>query len=214
MTDVHTPGADQGTQGSVVTRMRQSVDLLYREVVKFGAVGAIAFVVDTGVFNLLLHTSLGEPFNLDHKPLTAKTVSVLVATVVAWVGNRYWTFRHRRRASYRREFVLFGVMNAAGLAISLACLAFSRYVLKMDSPLADNISGNVIGLGLGTLFRFWAYRTFVFTHEHELTGAGDADPIPPGTPEAIAEDLAEEHQRHQADRQPDESARRESHTPY
>ena len=179
-----------GSQDSAFTRLRRSVDLLYREVMKFGAVGGVAFVVDTGVFNLLLHTAVGESVGLDHKPLTAKTVSVLVATVVAWVGNRYWTFRHRRRASPRREFVLFAVMNAAGLAISLACLGFSRYILDLDSPLADNISGNVIGLGLGTLFRFWAYRRFVFTHDH----LGRLDPVPPGTPEAIAEDLAEGHE--------------------
>lgn len=175
------------------TRVRRSVDLLYREVVKFGAVGGVAFVVDTGVFNLLLHTAVGESLGLDQKPLTAKTISVLIATVVAWLGNRYWTFRHRRRASVRREFVLFGLMNAAGLAISLACLGFSRYILHLESPLADNISGNVIGLGLGTLFRFWAYRTFVFTHD-----PSPDDPTPPGTPEAIAADLAEEHDRHQA----------------
>ncbi len=177
---------------ALFTRLRRSVDLLYREVMKFGAVGGVAFVVDTGVFNLLLHSAVGESVGLDHKPLTAKTISVLVATVVAWLGNRYWTFRHRRRASVRREFVLFGIMNAAGLAIALACLGFSRYILDLDSPLADNISGNVIGLALGTLFRFWAYRTFVFTHDHQHTAD---DPTPPGTPEAIAEDLAEEHER-------------------
>ncbi len=50
-------------------------------------------------------------------------ISTLVATVVAWLGNRYWTFRHRRRASRRREFVLFMGMNLGGLGISLACLA-------------------------------------------------------------------------------------------
>ncbi|GLY27854.1 GtrA family protein [Kineosporia sp. NBRC 101731] len=171
---------------SPFTRLRRSVDLLYREVAKFGAVGGVAFIVDTGVFNLLLHSAAGEALGLSHKPLTAKTISVLVATLVAWLGNRYWTFRHRRRASRRREFVLFLVMNGAGLAIALACLGFSRYVLGLESPLADNISGNVIGLVLGTLFRFWAYRTFVFTDDQ----AGAEEHLtPPGTPEAIAEDL-------------------------
>jgi len=195
MTSVQAPVQD-GARRSPITTMRRSIDLLYREVAKFGAVGGVAFVVDTGVFNLLLHTSAGAAVGLDGKPLTAKTISVLVATVVAWLGNRYWTFRHRRRASLRREFVLFVVMNGAGLAIALACLGFSRYVLKLDTPLADNISGNVIGLALGTLFRFWAYRSFVFTHDHEP--AAD-DPTPPGTPEAIARDLAAED-RHDGNR--------------
>ena len=36
--------------------------------------------------------------------------------------------------------------------------------LKVAVDFTDNISANVIGLGLGMLFRFWSYRTFVFRH--------------------------------------------------
>jgi putative flippase GtrA len=119
---------------------------------------------------------IGGDHGLAEKPLTAKTISVLAATLVAWVGNRYWTFRHRRRASRKREFVLFVTMNLGGLAISLACLGFSHYVLGLRTTLADNIAGNVIGLGLGTLFRFWAYRQLVFTAADVL--GEDVAPLP------------------------------------
>ncbi len=162
-----TAAADRSGGPSVLARAHASIDVLYREMAKFGAVGAIAFVVDFGVFNLMRTGIIGGEHGLAEKPLTAKTISVLAATVVAWLGNRYWTFRHRRRASARREFVLFAVMNVGGLAISLACLAFSHYVLGLTSTLADNVAGNVIGLGLGTLFRFWAYRQLVFTTADE-----------------------------------------------
>ena len=163
--------------GHLLDRARGLLDVVYREMLKFGAVGAIAFVIDFGVFNLLRTGLLAEPGPLAHKPLTAKCISVAVATVAAWLGNRYWTFRHRRRSAPHREFVLFVVMNGGGLLIALACLAFSHYVLDLRSALADNISGNVIGLGLGTLFRFWAYRTLVFT---ELRGPGLTGPHLPG----------------------------------
>ena len=95
-------------------------------------------------------------------PLRGKIVATAFSTTFAWAGNRYWTFRHRRRAARTHEFVLFVVANIFGLAIALACLGISRYGLGLDSQLADNVSGNGIGLVLGTLFRFWAYRTFVF----------------------------------------------------
>ena len=49
------------------------------------------------------------------------------------------------------------MLNAIGLAISLMCLFISHYVLDLTSALADNISANVIGLVLGTTFRFWSY---------------------------------------------------------
>ena len=172
---------------SFLAKIHSSIDVLYREAAKFGVVGAVAFVVDFGVFNLLRTGIIGGEHGLAEKPLTAKTISVFVATIVAWLGNRYWTFRHRRRASLQREFVLFGVMNVGGLAISLACLGFSHYVLQFTSALADNIAGNVIGLGLGTLFRFWAYRQFVFTtpDEQALLGLDEPGPELPH-PEASA----------------------------
>lgn len=140
--------------------MRALLDLYYRlsslvrELMKFGVVGVVAFVVDVGLFNLVLH--------LTDKPLTSKTVGVVVATTVSYAGNRNWTFRRRGRYAVRREYALFFLLNGVGLAIALACLATSHYLLGFTSVLADNIAANVIGLGLGTVFRFWAYRRWVF----------------------------------------------------
>jgi putative flippase GtrA len=130
------------------------------ELLRFGTVGGVAFVVDTGLFNLL---RFGPGGLLDDKPLTAKVVSVAVATIVAWLGNRYWTFADRRTETHLREFLGFVVVNIGGMAIALGCLWFSHYVLDLRTPLADNISANGVGLVLGMVFRYLAYRTFVFT---------------------------------------------------
>ena len=153
----HAPG--------LVARLRSTYEVLAREAAKFGVVGAVAFVVDTGTFNLLRYVGPGGVGLLHDKPLTANVISVVVSVVVAWLGNRYWTFRHRRRASAGRELVLFAVMNAAGLLISLACLGFTVYVLGLRGPVASNVSAKGVGLVLGTLFRWWAYRRFVFREE-------------------------------------------------
>ncbi|MFN8147331.1 MAG: GtrA family protein [Candidatus Nanopelagicales bacterium] len=90
------------------------------------------------------------------KPLTAKIVSVCVATTVAYFGNRYWTFRHRGRTASTASTCSSSVLNGVGLAISVGCLWFSHYALGLTGPLADNISANVVGLALGTMFRFWS----------------------------------------------------------
>ncbi len=148
-------------------RLRAALDVLIREAAKFGVVGAAAFVVDITTYNLLvfgprLGSAAVATGPMQDMPLRAKVLSAAVATLVAWLGNRYWTFRRRRRPRMDHELLLFAVFNVIGLGIAVACLGFSRYVLGLDSQLADNVSGNGVGLVLGTLFRFWAYRTHVF----------------------------------------------------
>lgn len=127
-----------------------------RELITFGAVGGISFVTDVGLYNLLRATVL------DDKPIGAKVVSVLVATIVAYIGNRYLTFRGGRTRSVVREGVLFAAVNVGGLLISAGCLLVSHYALGFTSQLADNVAGNGVGIILGTLFRYFAYRYLVF----------------------------------------------------
>lgn len=134
-----------------------------KELGKFGVIGLAAYVIDLTVFNLLRFAGGEGP--LFDKPLTAKVISVLVATTFAYFGNRHWTFRERTRSSFRREYTLFFVFNAVGMVISLSCLWISHYLLGFESALADNISANVIGLVLGTIFRFWGYHNWVFPND-------------------------------------------------
>src|SRR6266511_125364 len=84
---------------------------LIHEVGKFGVVGAIAFMVDFSVFNLLL-----SPIG----PLPAKTVSTVISASVAFVGNRFWTWRHRPRSGLGREYSLYFLFNGVGLGIGLS----------------------------------------------------------------------------------------------
>jgi putative flippase GtrA len=156
---------------TAVQRVHDRLGHLVRELVKFGMVGGVAFLIDVSLFNVMLHKT-GEP-------LISKTASTVVATTVAYAGNRAWTFRRRARAGVGREYALFFLLNAVGLAIALGCLATSHYLLGFTSPLADNIAANVVGLGLGTSFRFWSYRRFVFPALEPETPVVSADPLPP-----------------------------------
>lgn len=140
-----------------VQALWQRVEGLVHEMAKFGMVGLSALVVDIGLFNLLLYFG-----PLEGKPLSAKVVSVAAATTAAYFGNRYWTYRHRPRTSLTREYLLFFALNGVAMLIAVGCLWISHYALGLTSPLADNISANVVGLGLGTMFRFVTYRKFVF----------------------------------------------------
>jgi putative flippase GtrA len=143
------------------------------EFAKFGTVGALAYVIDIGMFNILRYAG-GEGILYD-KPLTAKTISVVLATTFSYFGNRNWTFRRRRRSGFRREYSLFILLNAVALLITLGCLATSHYLLGFTSPVADNISANFVGLGLGTAFRFWSYRRWVFRENDSANASTERD---------------------------------------
>jgi putative flippase GtrA len=132
---------------------------LAHEVGKFGIVGGTSFAIDLAIFNVLL----GHGF----ETLVAKTISTTIATTFAFVGNRYWTWRDRSHTHMGKQYGMFFFLNAVGLGIGLSCLAISHYALGQIWPVlqgrvADNISGQFIGTGFGTLFRFWSYRRFVF----------------------------------------------------
>lgn len=142
-------GAVSGRNGRVV------------EVGRFGVVGVIGLAIDLLLFNLALF--------VDHHPMWAKIFSGVVSSAVCYFLNRHWTWRHRGRTGLRRELPLFIVASTIGLAIAEGCLVISHYTLGLTSKLDDNISANVVGLILATLFRFWAYKRFVFLHPDEVT---------------------------------------------
>ncbi|MDO4606737.1 MAG: GtrA family protein [Bowdeniella nasicola] len=177
------------SSGSLLSRITrgQSLREWFTELIQFGAVGAIAYVVDTGLFNILVY---GPGHIMATHPVGAKVISAVVATLVAWVGNRYWTFRHARRSTARWELAMFLLVNLGGIAVAAGCLGFSRYVLNLSGPVADNIAGNIIGVGLGTIFRYLCYRYVVFTEEPGTAGAspGAANPTLGTTPSAVITD--------------------------
>lgn len=134
---------------------------LLGQFLRFGVVGGVGFVVDLGLFNLLRLTVLA-PESLHEGPVLAKVISTSVAIACNWIGNRLWTFREHRGRQLWREGIEFALVSLGGMLIGLGCLFVSHYLLGFTSVLADNISSNVIGLGLGTLFRFALYRFWVF----------------------------------------------------
>jgi putative flippase GtrA len=136
---------------------------LLRQLVLFGAVGGVGFVVDAGVFNVLRATFFA-PEHLAGGAIAAKAVSTLLAILVNWIGNRTLTFRRARRGAVAtaQEGLRFGVASGAGALATVLCLFVSHDILHLTSLLADNLSANVLGLGVGSAVRFVLHRSWVF----------------------------------------------------
>ena len=146
----------------------REVAIRHRELVKFALVGGTTWIIDTAVF-LVLKSTVLEP-----KPVTAKVIAVLIATVASYGLNRGWSFRTRGGRERHHEAVLYLAISGIGVGVYAAPLWISRYVLDLRVPevsvfiehLADFVSGQIVGVLLGMAFRWWAFRRFVFPHEH------------------------------------------------
>ncbi|GIH09193.1 hypothetical protein Rhe02_72600 [Rhizocola hellebori] len=140
----------------------QRLRTLAPEAVKFAVIGGLNVVVNFIVFNLLLLVPV-----FHNGELKAKVVATAVAIVSSYFMNRHWTYKDRDKSAAHREFVLFVGFNLAGLLIELTVMGVTKYWFGLTSWLAIN-AAFVIGLGLGTVFRFFTYRRYVFLHAPQV----------------------------------------------
>jgi len=153
---------------SSVRGLYERFRLLIHEGAKFLVVGGVGAVVTIGGAEAL--HGLGE--------YVAVTIATVVATIVTFVGNRYWTFRHREGHGTARETTMFFVLNGVGLLIYYGCIWILRDVMGLSGKPWYAVA-LVVGTGLGTLFRFWSYRKWIW---RIVPGSGygtvTGDPLP------------------------------------
>ena len=141
---------------SYLRRIYATFEALIHEIAKFGIIGAIAYVVTIAISNALRF----GPAKLG--PITSLGIAMVFAATCSYFANRHWTWRHKERTGLQRELPLFLGLSVVGFVLTEIPVAFSEYVLHLHSPLAYNISGNLIGTGLGTIWRFWSFKRWVF----------------------------------------------------
>jgi putative flippase GtrA len=127
--------------------------VLIHEIGKFGIVGVVSTIITFAIQNAL-YGHVG--------PTTSVVAANAFATCFAYLGNRYWAFRHRKTANMGRETVLFVFFNVVGTLIQTAAVDFNHYLLHNTDRISYNIA-TVIGIVFATLFRLFCYRQFVFT---------------------------------------------------
>lgn len=84
---------------------------LIEQIMKFGVVGVIAFVIDFGVMVFLT-----EVFGID--PVISATVSFIISVIFNYAASMRYVFSHREDMSRTREFVIFVVLSTIGLGIN------------------------------------------------------------------------------------------------
>ncbi|WP_328956560.1 GtrA family protein [Kitasatospora purpeofusca] len=155
------------------------------EAMKFGIVGLSGVVVNFAIFWICIN-------GLHLATMRSNIAATSIAIFTNYLGYRYWLYRDRDAASRKREITLFLLFSGIGMVIDTGLLGFTRYVLGLDSDL-EVMAAKVVGLGLGTVFRFVSYRTWVFktvpepVAEVPAPAATEATATPTGAAAVVAQ---------------------------
>ena len=123
------------------------------EFLRFCAVGAIGFIVDAGVLQIL--TSL-----LGMDPYSSRVVSFLAAATVTWLLNRRYTFSADEDAHLHREWARYISINAfgGGLNYLIYALCVAQFTLVHRYLFLGVAAGSAAGL----LVNYTASKYLVF----------------------------------------------------
>ena len=158
--------------------------------IKFLVVGGIGFVVDFGIFNLLLNPAnalvmpgtsfynllaqfgFSDYFITHLGPTIASAISFVAAVCSNFLWNRYWTYPDSRSRSRRRQFTMFFIVSLVGVLIRIPIVFFMTPVFRAfvgnigalaayTTRLADNLSLAVAVLVV-LFWNFFANRHWTY----------------------------------------------------
>ena len=117
----------------------------FKRFTKFLVVGTTGFIVDFGIFNLLLRA-------LNFPPVLAQAISFTLAAINNFIWNRYWTYPDSRSKSILRQFGMFFVLSVIGLLIRTPIFAlFSGPMVALVEAMQSGVFAGLIDFVTGTL---------------------------------------------------------------
>lgn len=127
---------------------------LRKEILLFGIVGVIGFVVDAAVVQCLVREWHWNPYE-------ARVLSFLCAATTTWAFNRKFTFAGKSSGSRRRELIRYIVAMGGGFAFNYgayaACVAM--FAVVHEWPAIGVAAGSIAGAVVNFLSsKYWIFR--------------------------------------------------------
>ena len=123
-----------------------------QEFLRFGVVGTIGFVVDSGVLYGMLWLGAGL--------YLGRAISYVAAATATWALNRAWTFRGRGGGPVHRQWALFVAVNLVGFALNYG--TYAVMVASIPVVAAHPVLGVAAGSIAGMFTNFALSRRVVF----------------------------------------------------
>ncbi len=149
-----------------------------QQVIKFGIVGFIGFIVNT--IGLELFVFLGM------RPSVSGMLGAELAIVSNFILNNFWTFAAKKIVSIKKTPIKFlqfnltsvGAIIIQGVTIEVGTLIFGNLMNNLFSGLLAPLFGDngyrffyIMGVGFGMIWNYFAYTTFIWkTRQSKLFG--------------------------------------------
>lgn len=135
---------------------------LMNQIMKFGIVGGLAFLIDYGVFVLLAN-------GLDMNYLIANVFGFTLSLIFNYFMSMKFVFARKEGVDKRKEFVTFTILSLIGLGINemiiLGCvdgIYLNNAALQdmMDMDMAKR-AGKIIATGIVMVYNFISRKIFI-----------------------------------------------------
>lgn len=136
----------------LVARIGPARRRLLVQFLRFGVVGTIGFLVDTGALYAGLALGLGL--------YSGRALSYVIAATTTWALNRAWTFRGQGEGPAFRQWAVFLLVNLVGFACNYGTYAalVAGVAFVAQHPVIGVAAGSLAGLS----GNFLLSRRFVF----------------------------------------------------
>lgn len=135
-------------------KVKKTITGKYTVLFRYSVVGLLGTAIDLGLLYLfvdLLRINL----------LLAATMSFVLAVINNFTLNKYWTFRNKSDKT-RRQFIKFLMLSAAGLLLTVICMAFFVYVLKIWYMAAKLITSVLVLTWNFLANKYWTFKDRIF----------------------------------------------------
>ena len=107
------------------------------------------------------------PFYTEHLEIKLKKPLAQLLDPAEKIGETSVKIPQARSGVGRESSLFFGI-NLLVLGFSIGVISLAEYPLHFKHHVFAMNVANILSIGLGTLFRFWAYKRFVFLHPDKV----------------------------------------------
>lgn len=124
----------------------------FGRVLKFLTTGGIGLTVNLSVFHIFV--TLGVPY------LMGSIVALVIAMLVSFILQKYWTFEERTFGRTHRQFIQYALLALFNLGINTLIVYLSVEHLHVHYLIAQTI-----GAGMVAFTSYFTYKFYIFAKE-------------------------------------------------